>query len=216
MEVKQVFGLIRRPWGVFYLKSKITGQQTRLKTCDKPATSSRRSASCIRSGLRWRIRGTIPRPCIGHMRSGPRRKYPRWRIMSLCRRPLCRRAIIRGEGCEAMVRIPGSWLIGQYQKLRHFGWKVATSKWAAVVSPVQAKRFQAAQANAGAPDNPDTENPTLIVRDYWRRLDVWANQKIQLPAKASSAKPWFTNFPAPWAWWNRWTKPRQAGRHRSF
>ena len=28
MEVKQVFGLIRRPWGPFYLKSKITDQQT--------------------------------------------------------------------------------------------------------------------------------------------------------------------------------------------
>ena len=32
---KQVFGLIRRPWGVFYLKNKITGQQTSLKTSDK-------------------------------------------------------------------------------------------------------------------------------------------------------------------------------------
>ena len=27
--------LIRRPWGVFYLKNKITGQQTSLKSSDK-------------------------------------------------------------------------------------------------------------------------------------------------------------------------------------
>lgn len=33
--MKQAFGLIRRPWGVFYLKNKITGQQTTLKTSDK-------------------------------------------------------------------------------------------------------------------------------------------------------------------------------------
>ncbi len=33
--MKQAFGLVRRPWGVFYLKNKITGQQTSLKTSDK-------------------------------------------------------------------------------------------------------------------------------------------------------------------------------------
>ena len=33
--MKQQFGLIRRPWGVFYLKSKITGAQTSLKTREK-------------------------------------------------------------------------------------------------------------------------------------------------------------------------------------
>jgi integrase len=33
--MKQTFGLVRRPWGVFYLKNKITGQQTSLKTSDK-------------------------------------------------------------------------------------------------------------------------------------------------------------------------------------
>ncbi len=33
--MKQRFGLIRRPWGVFYLKDKITGAQTSLKTHDK-------------------------------------------------------------------------------------------------------------------------------------------------------------------------------------
>lgn len=33
--MKQVFGLVKRPWGVFYLKNKITGQQTSLKTSDK-------------------------------------------------------------------------------------------------------------------------------------------------------------------------------------
>ena len=33
--MKQAFGLIRRPWGVFYLKNKVTGQQTSLKTSDK-------------------------------------------------------------------------------------------------------------------------------------------------------------------------------------
>jgi integrase len=33
--MKQTFGLIRRPWGVFYLKNKITGEQTSLKTKDK-------------------------------------------------------------------------------------------------------------------------------------------------------------------------------------
>ncbi len=35
--MKQAFGLIRRPWGVYYLKNKITGQQTSLKTSDKSA-----------------------------------------------------------------------------------------------------------------------------------------------------------------------------------
>jgi hypothetical protein len=33
--MKQTFGLVRRPWGVFYLKNKITGQQTSLKISDK-------------------------------------------------------------------------------------------------------------------------------------------------------------------------------------
>ena len=33
--MKQTFGLVRRPWGVFYLKHKITGVQTSLKTSDK-------------------------------------------------------------------------------------------------------------------------------------------------------------------------------------
>ena len=33
--MKQAFGLVRRPWGVFYLKNKITGQQINLKTSDK-------------------------------------------------------------------------------------------------------------------------------------------------------------------------------------
>jgi len=33
--MKQAFGLIRRPWGVYYLKNKITGQQESLKTSDK-------------------------------------------------------------------------------------------------------------------------------------------------------------------------------------
>jgi hypothetical protein len=33
--MKQAFGLIRRPWGVFYLKNKATGVQTSLKTSDK-------------------------------------------------------------------------------------------------------------------------------------------------------------------------------------
>ena len=33
--MKQKFGLIKRPWGVFYLKDKSTGAQTSLKTSDK-------------------------------------------------------------------------------------------------------------------------------------------------------------------------------------
>ena len=33
--MKQAFGLVRRLWGVFYLKHKITGQQTSLKTSDR-------------------------------------------------------------------------------------------------------------------------------------------------------------------------------------
>jgi integrase len=33
--MKQAFGLIQRPWGVFYLKHKISGKQTSLKTSDK-------------------------------------------------------------------------------------------------------------------------------------------------------------------------------------
>jgi hypothetical protein len=33
--MKQTFGLVRRPWGVFYLKHKSTGHQTSLKTSDK-------------------------------------------------------------------------------------------------------------------------------------------------------------------------------------
>ena len=34
--LKQAFGLVRRPLGVFYYKHKITGQRTSLKTSDKP------------------------------------------------------------------------------------------------------------------------------------------------------------------------------------
>ncbi len=33
--MKQAFGLVCRPWGVFYLKNKTNGQQTSLKTSDK-------------------------------------------------------------------------------------------------------------------------------------------------------------------------------------
>jgi hypothetical protein len=33
--MQQQFGLIRRPWGVYYLKNKTTGEQTSLKTRDK-------------------------------------------------------------------------------------------------------------------------------------------------------------------------------------
>ena len=33
--MKATFGLVRRPWGVFYLKNKITGVQSSLKTSDK-------------------------------------------------------------------------------------------------------------------------------------------------------------------------------------
>jgi len=33
--MKQVFGLIRRPWGVYYLKNKATGEQKSIKTSDK-------------------------------------------------------------------------------------------------------------------------------------------------------------------------------------
>ncbi len=33
--MKQTFGLIKRPWGVYYLKNKITGEQTSLKTSNK-------------------------------------------------------------------------------------------------------------------------------------------------------------------------------------
>jgi hypothetical protein len=33
--MKQQFGLIQRPWGIFYRKNKITGEQTSLKTCDR-------------------------------------------------------------------------------------------------------------------------------------------------------------------------------------
>jgi hypothetical protein len=33
--MRQAFGLVRRPWGVFHLKNKITGEQKSLKTSDK-------------------------------------------------------------------------------------------------------------------------------------------------------------------------------------
>jgi hypothetical protein len=33
--MKQQFGLIKRPWGVYYLKNKTTGKQTSLKTRDR-------------------------------------------------------------------------------------------------------------------------------------------------------------------------------------
>jgi len=33
--MKHAFGLVQRPWGVFYLKNKVTGVQTSLKTADK-------------------------------------------------------------------------------------------------------------------------------------------------------------------------------------
>jgi hypothetical protein len=33
--MQQQFGLIQRPWGVYYLKNKLTGEQTSLKTRDR-------------------------------------------------------------------------------------------------------------------------------------------------------------------------------------
>ncbi len=33
--MKQEFGLIKRPWGVYYLKNKTTGEQTSLKTRER-------------------------------------------------------------------------------------------------------------------------------------------------------------------------------------
>lgn len=33
--MKQTFGLLKRPWGVYYLKNKLTGEQTSLKTSNK-------------------------------------------------------------------------------------------------------------------------------------------------------------------------------------
>ena len=33
--MKQAFGLVRRPWGIYYLKNKVTGVQTSLKIGDK-------------------------------------------------------------------------------------------------------------------------------------------------------------------------------------
>jgi len=33
--MKQQFGLIQRPWGVYYLKNKTTGEQTSLKTRER-------------------------------------------------------------------------------------------------------------------------------------------------------------------------------------
>ena len=33
--MKQQFGLIKRPWGVYYLKNKTTGEQISLKTRDR-------------------------------------------------------------------------------------------------------------------------------------------------------------------------------------
>jgi len=33
--MKELFGLIKRPWGVYYIKNKTTGEQTSLKTKDK-------------------------------------------------------------------------------------------------------------------------------------------------------------------------------------
>jgi hypothetical protein len=33
--MKNQFGLIQRPWGVYYLKDKVTGEQTSLKTNDR-------------------------------------------------------------------------------------------------------------------------------------------------------------------------------------
>jgi hypothetical protein len=33
--MKNMFGLVRRPWGVFYLKNKLTGEQVSLKTRER-------------------------------------------------------------------------------------------------------------------------------------------------------------------------------------
>ena len=33
--MKQAFGLVRRPWGIYYLKNKVTGVQTSPKIGDK-------------------------------------------------------------------------------------------------------------------------------------------------------------------------------------
>jgi integrase len=48
--MKSTFGLVRRPWGVFYLKNKITGAQTSLKTSNKQEAqrlvNARNEAEC--------------------------------------------------------------------------------------------------------------------------------------------------------------------------
>ncbi len=52
--MKQAFGLVRRPWGVFYLKNKISSQQTSLKTSDKNEAQRILQAHNRISICRWR------------------------------------------------------------------------------------------------------------------------------------------------------------------
>jgi hypothetical protein len=47
--MKQTFGLVRRPWGVFYLKNKISGVQTSLKTGNKHESQRIAKATSPRS-----------------------------------------------------------------------------------------------------------------------------------------------------------------------
>ncbi len=46
--MKQQFGLIQRPWGVYYLKNKTTGEQTSLKTRDRAEAGTLESLSRAR------------------------------------------------------------------------------------------------------------------------------------------------------------------------
>jgi hypothetical protein len=71
--MNQQFELIKRPWGVYYLKNKVTGEQTTLKTRDKdearldsfkPTTTHRTSRTSTSPSSLVRNRITFPPPLL--------------------------------------------------------------------------------------------------------------------------------------------------------
>jgi hypothetical protein len=78
--MKQAFGLVRRPWGIFYLKHKITGEQKSLKTSDKHEAQ--------------RI---LAQQALGHNSKAVHRAYPRGCVKTMKTRYRLTRRGIRGN-----------------------------------------------------------------------------------------------------------------------
>jgi len=110
--MKPQFGLIQRPWGVFYLKNKLTGEQTTLKTRDRAeaqrllqAYNDAESQPHLNHalGMEWLLKSVIPRLL-----------WPRPVFQQ-------KRAITAAERCAIAAREPNPERRDFYELLWHTG-----------------------------------------------------------------------------------------------